>query len=337
MTHIRKAVFPVAGQGTRFLPATKSVPKEMLPLVDRPLIQYAVDEARAAGIEEFIFITSAGKSALENYFDTAAALENSLKKAGKLSALEALGPTRMPEGTLSFIRQKQPKGLGHAVWLARRLVGDEPFAVLLPDDIIRAKTPALAQMVEAHADCGGHMLATMDVPNEETASYGVLDIAGRDGPMAKVRGLVEKPSPHLAPSNSAVVGRYILEPSIFDRLEAIDPGAGGEIQLTDAISADLDHTDVTGFSFDGDRYDCGSVAGFVQATLTYALDREDLRECIRSFMATMGATPPIAASTPTPLSWSNFVIRNHRCENGAPTTQAGPSGQLVNSGQVHAR
>lgn len=332
MTHIRKAVFPVAGQGTRFLPATKSVPKEMLPLVDRPLIQYAVDEARAAGIEEFIFITSAGKSALENYFDTAAALENSLKKAGKLSALEALGPTRMLEGTLSFIRQKQPKGLGHAVWLARRLVGDEPFAVLLPDDVIRAKTPALAQMVAAHADCGGHMLATIDVPNEETASYGVLDIAEREGRKAKIRGLVEKPSPELAPSNSAIVGRYILEPSIFDRLEAIAPGAGGEIQLTDAISADLDDTDVTGYSFDGDRFDCGSVPGFIQATLTYALDREELRECIRSFMATLGTTLPIAASVPPPLSWSNFVIRSRGCDIGDPTNRSERNYQLANSG-----
>lgn len=316
MTHIRKAVFPVAGQGTRFLPATKSVPKEMLPLVDRPLIQYVVDEARAAGIEEFIFITSAGKSSLENYFDTAAALENSLKKAGKISALKALEPTRMPEGTLSFIRQKQPMGLGHAVWLARRLVGDEPFAVLLPDDIIRAQTPALAQMVRAHAGSGGHMLATMEVPHEDTASYGVLDIAKREGRMAKVRGLVEKPSPDLAPSNAAIVGRYILEPSIFDRLEEIEPGAGGEIQLTDAISADLADTDVTGFSFEGDRFDCGSVSGFVQATLTYALDRKDLRENIRAFMATLGTTLPIAACDPPPLSWSNFIIRSQGVEYG---------------------
>lgn len=330
MTHIRKAVFPVAGQGTRFLPATKSVPKEMLPLVDRPLIQYAVDEARAAGIEEFIFITSAGKSALENYFDTAAALENNLKKAGKLSALEALGPTRMPEGTLSFIRQKQPKGLGHAVWLARRLVGDEPFAVLLPDDIIRAKTPALAQMVRAHAKCGGHMLATMDVQDEDTASYGVLDIAEREGRVAKVRGLVEKPSPDLAPSNSAIVGRYILEPSIFDCLEAIEPGAGGEIQLTDAISADIQDTNVTGYAFDGDRFDCGSVSGFVQATMTYALDREELRESIRSFMATLGTTLPTAA--PAPLSWSNFTVRLRACEQANQTSLAQRNCRLANSG-----
>lgn len=327
MQHIRKAVFPVAGQGTRFLPATKSVPKEMLPLVDRPLIQYAVDEARAAGIEEFIFITSAGKSALENYFDTAAALEQGLKAAGKQSALEALGPSRMPEGTLSFIRQNEPKGLGHAVSLARRLIGDEPFAVLLPDDIIRAQTPALAQMVRAHAQCGGHMLATMDVAREDTASYGVLDIAERNGRMAKVRRLVEKPSPSQAPSNSAIVGRYILQPSVFDHLETLQPGAGGEIQLTDAICADLKATGVTGYCFEGDRFDCGSVAGFVQATLAHALDREELCDSIRAFMATLNAAPPIQSHGLTPLCWSNFQV-GHKADIGEPN-KIGRLAQMV--------
>lgn len=284
MTRIRKAVFPVAGLGTRFLPATKSVPKEMLPLVDRPLIQYAVDEARKAGIEEFIFVTAAGKGALEDYFDTAAALEQRLEQNGKKTALAALGQTRMPEGTLSFIRQDQPRGLGHAVKLAQRAVGDEPFAVLLPDDVIRAPRGALAQMVDAHAQTGGHMVATMDVPRAQTSSYGVLDVDHQDGQLATARGMVEKPRPDVAPSTLAVVGRYILQPSIFDRLAVQGPGAGGELQLTDAINADLPNAGVTGFRFAGERFDCGSIQGFVQATTVYALDRPELRSDYERFL-----------------------------------------------------
>jgi len=276
MSHIRKAVFPVAGLGTRFLPATKSVPKEMLPLLDRPLIQYAVDEARQAGIEEFIFVTAAGKGALEDYFDTAAALEQRLAKNGKADALAALEATRMPEGTLSFVRQDQPRGLGHAVRLAKRIVGDEPFAVLLPDDVIRAPRGALAQMVDAHAKLGGHMVATMDVPRAQTSSYGVLDVDHEKGKIAKARGMVEKPRPDVAPSTLAVVGRYILQPSIFDRLDIQGPGAGGEVQLTDAINADVETAGVAGFRFSGERFDCGSIQGFVQATTRFALDRADL-------------------------------------------------------------
>ena len=276
MTHIRKAVFPVAGLGTRFLPATKSIPKEMLPLVDRPLIQYAVDEAREAGIEEFIFVTAAGKGALEDYFDTAAALEQRLNKNGKKDALAALEQTRMPEGTLSFIRQDQPRGLGHAVKLARRAVCDEPFAVLLPDDVIRAPRGALSQMVEAHAQTGGHMVATMNVPRAKTSSYGVLDVENEYGKIATARGMVEKPCPDVAPSTLAVIGRYILQPSIFDRLAGQGPGAGGELQLTDAINADVKSAGVCGFRFAGERFDCGSVQGFVQATTQFALDRADL-------------------------------------------------------------
>ncbi|WP_341365900.1 UTP--glucose-1-phosphate uridylyltransferase [Yoonia sp. BS5-3] len=284
MTHIRKAVFPVAGMGTRFLPATKSIPKEMLPLVDRPLIQYAIDEARQAGIEEFLFVTAAGKGALEDYFDTAATLEERLKKSGKTKALDALAPTRMPEGALTFIRQSQPKGLGHAVKLAQRVIGDEPFAVLLPDDVIRAPQGALAQMVAAHAQTGGHMVATMNVPRADTGSYGVLDVETETGKFATARGLVEKPRPDIAPSTLAVVGRYILEPSIFDRLACQGPGAGGEIQLTDAINADVARAGVTGFRFDGQRFDCGSVQGFVQATTSFALDRPELRAEYESFL-----------------------------------------------------
>lgn len=283
MTHIRKAVFPVAGMGTRFLPATKSIPKEMLPLVDRPLIQYAVDEARAAGIEEFIFVTAAGKGALEDYFDTAAALEQRLLANGKTAATEALACTKMPEGALSFVRQNNPLGLGHAVRLARRLVGDEPFAVLLPDDVIRAPQGALSQMVAAHKHNRGHMVATMNVSREQVSSYGVLDIVSEQDAVAKARGLVEKPRPEQAPSTDAVIGRYILESSIFDKLQNLGPGAGGELQLTDAINADLPTAGVNGYRFAGERFDCGSVAGFVQATLAFALDRPDLCESVQSF------------------------------------------------------
>ena len=284
MTHIRKAVFPVAGMGTRFLPATKSIPKEMLPLVDRHLIQYAIDEAREAGIEEFIFVTAAGKGALEDYFDTAALLEQRLAAGNKTQALAALERTRMPEGAFAFLRQNNPLGLGHAVRLASRLVGDEPFAVLLPDDVIRAPRGVLSQMVSAHALQRGHMVATMNVPQAETSSYGILDVAGTKGRIARARGLVEKPHPEQAPSTNAIVGRYILEPSIFDRLADLRPGSGGELQLTDAISADLASTDVTGFRFEGERFDCGSIQGFVQATVAFAMDRPELEGDLGAFL-----------------------------------------------------
>lgn len=276
MSHIRKAVFPVAGLGTRFLPATKSIPKEMLPLVDRPLIQYAVDEARAAGIEEFIFVSAPGKTALEDYFCANFGLERSLADKGKTDLLDRLHMTRMAEGALTILRQDTPRGLGHAVRLARRHVGNAPFAVLLPDDVIRAGTPALAQMVEAHAETGGHMVATMQVPRAQVSSYGVLDCADENGRLLRARGLVEKPRPEAAPSTQAVIGRYILDPRIFDRLDVQGPGAGGEIQLTDAINADVETIGVTGFAFDGERFDCGSVQGYVQATLAFALDRPEL-------------------------------------------------------------
>ena len=284
MTHIRKAVFPVAGMGTRFLPATKTIPKEMLTLIDRPLIQYAVDEAREAGIEEFIFVSAAGKGALEDYFDTAAALEHRLRAAGKNDALAALGRTRMSEGSLTILRQAQPLGLGHAVRQAKHLIGNEPFAVLLPDDVIKGKRGALAQMVQAHRNIGGHMVATMDVPRVDTSKYGVLDIGHENGCISHARGLVEKPRADIAPSTKAVVGRYILDSAIFDRLNNLGPGAGGELQLTDAINADVASVGVTGYRFEGERFDCGSVQGFVQATVAFALDRADLRDDFATFM-----------------------------------------------------
>ena len=233
---ITKAVFPVAGLGTRFLPATKSIPKEIMTLVDRPLIQYAIDEARAAGIKEFIFVTSRGKSALEDYFDHAPELESELRKKGKTDLLEILKDTNMDSGAIAYVRQNRPMGLGHAVWCARRLIGNEPFAVLLPDDVIAAETPCLQQMVEAHAETGGCMVAAMEVAPSRISSYGVLDVGTDTGPIIRVRGMVEKPRPEEAPSNLAVIGRYILTPKVLTNLNRMKQGAGGEIQLTDAIA-----------------------------------------------------------------------------------------------------
>ncbi len=276
---VTKAIFPVAGLGTRFLPATKSVPKEIMTLVDRPLIQYAIDEARAAGIKEFIFVTSRGKSALEDYFDHAPDLESSLRKAGKTELLDILKKTSMESGAIAYIRQHKALGLGHAVWCARRLVGNEPFAVILPDDVIAAEKPCLQQMVEAYAETGGSMVATMEVAPEKTSSYGVLDISGENGPVVNVRGMVEKPPAGQAPSNLAVIGRYILSPKIMQNLNQIDKGAGGELQLTDAIAKELtEGRDVFGYRFQGQRFDCGSKAGYLQAMVSFALARDDLRD-----------------------------------------------------------
>ncbi len=285
---VTKAIFPVAGLGTRFLPATKSVPKEIMTLVDRPLIQYAIDEARAAGIKEFIFVTSRGKSALEDYFDMAPHLENELRKKDKTDLLEELKSTNMDSGAIAYIRQQRALGLGHAVWCARRLVGNEPFAVILPDDVIAAEKPCLQQMVEAHAETGGCMVAAMEVPTEKASSYGVIDIKEDLGTMVSVNGLVEKPPADEAPSNLAVIGRYILTPKVMQNLNKIKSGSGGEIQLTDAIDAELaEGRDVFGFRFRGQRFDCGSKAGFLQATVAFGLAREDLREEFDGYLREM--------------------------------------------------
>lgn len=276
---VTKAVFPVAGQGTRFLPATKSIPKEIMTLVDRPLIQYAIDEARAAGIKEFIFVTSRGKSALEDYFDHSPEMENTLKRQGKTELLDILRDTNMDSGAIAYVRQNRPMGLGHAVWCARRLIGNEPFAVLLPDDVIAADKPCLQQMIEAYAQTGGNMVAAMEVPPEKASSYGVLDIGDDMGSIVKAKGMVEKPKREDAPSNLAVIGRYILTPDVLTNLNRMKQGAGGEIQLTDAIAEEIKGNDnVYGFRFRGQRYDCGSKAGFLQATVAFALERPDLRE-----------------------------------------------------------
>lgn len=286
---VTKAVFPVAGMGTRFLPATKSIPKEIMTLVDRPLIQYAIDEARAAGIKEFIFVTSRGKSALEDYFDHSPELENTLKRAGKTELLKLLKETNMDSGAIAYVRQNRPMGLGHAVWCARRLVGDEPFAVLLPDDVIAAEKPCLAQMVEAYAETGGNMVATMEVAPKQISSYGVLDVQDDMGSVVRARGMVEKPKVEDAPSNLAVIGRYILSPQIMVNLNKIKQGAGGEIQLTDAIAAETASGDVYGYRFRGQRYDCGSKAGFLQATVAFGLSRPDLRDEFGAYLADMMA------------------------------------------------
>ena len=285
---VTKAIFPVAGMGTRFLPATKSVPKEIMTLVDRPLIQYAIDEARSAGIEDFIFVTSRGKSALEDYFDHAPDLEHALRKAGKTELLQTLLDTNMDSGAIAYIRQHKALGLGHAVHCARKLIGDEPFAVILPDDVIAAETPCLQQMVEAYQDTGGAMVATMEVAPARTSSYGVLDVASQDGNIVRVKGMVEKPAAGTAPSNLAVIGRYILTPRVMKNLSKVPRGAGSEIQLTDAIAYELtEGRDIFGYLFEGQRYDCGSKAGFLQATVAFALARDDLRDELSEFLAEM--------------------------------------------------
>jgi UTP--glucose-1-phosphate uridylyltransferase len=277
-THkVTKAVFPVAGLGTRFLPATKSIPKEIMTLVDRPLIQYAIDEARAAGIEEFIFVTSRGKGALEDYFDHAPELEATLRRSGKQHLLAIVEQTNMDSGAIAYVRQHRAMGLGHAVWCARRLIGDEPFAVMLPDDVIAAEKPCLQQMVEAYAEVGGNMVAAMEVPPAKASSYGVLDVGTTVGAIVSVKGMVEKPKAEDAPSNLAVIGRYILTPNVLNNLNRMKEGAGGEIQLTDAIAEEIGvSNNVYGYRFRGQRYDCGSKAGFLQATVAFGLARDDL-------------------------------------------------------------
>ena len=282
---VTKAIFPVAGLGTRFLPATKSVPKEIMTLVDRPLIQYAIDEARAAGIKEFIFVTSRGKGALEDYFDHAPQLEAELRKKGKDDLLDILKDTNMDSGAIAYIRQHKAMGLGHAVWCARRLIGNEPFAVILPDDVIAAEKPCLQQMVEAYDETGGSIVAAMEVPSSKASSYGVLDVKEDMGSIVSVKGMVEKPAPGTEPSNLAVIGRYILSPKVLNNLNQIKAGAGGEIQLTDAIAQEIAaERPVYGFRFRGQRFDCGSKAGFLQATVAFALSRPDLRDELRGYL-----------------------------------------------------
>ncbi len=293
---VTKAIFPVAGLGTRFLPATKSVPKEIMTLVDRPLIQYAIDEARAAGIEDFIFVTSRGKTALEDYFDLAPDLEAALEKSGKTELLNILRTTNMDSGAIAYIRQHKPLGLGHAVSCASKLIGNEPFAVILPDDVIAAEKPCLQQMVEAYEETGGAMVAAMEVAPDKTSSYGVLDVKDQNSEkVVSINGMVEKPARGTAPSNLAVIGRYILTPHVMQNFAHITKGAGGEVQLTDAIAAEISQgRDVFGYRFDGTRFDCGSKAGFLQATVAFALARDELRDDLLTYLGDLTAADKAA-------------------------------------------
>ena len=279
---VRKAVFPVAGLGTRLLPATKSIPKEMITVVDRPLIQYAVDEAREAGIEQMIFVTGRGKAALDDYFDIGFELEATMRERGK--SLGALEPSRARFGEIVSVRQQEPLGLGHAVWCARDIVGDEPFAVLLPDELMSGTPNCLAQLVEAYNQVGGNVVAALQVPESETHKYGVIDPGASEGNLTEIRGMVEKPAQGTAPSNLMLPGRYILQPEVMRALDAHERGTGGEIQLTDAMAKLIGTQPFHACRFEGERYDCGSAPGFVIANLAMALQREEVAPEVRDFI-----------------------------------------------------
>ncbi|MCP5374446.1 MAG: UTP--glucose-1-phosphate uridylyltransferase GalU [Hyphomicrobiales bacterium] len=285
---VRKAVFPVAGLGTRFLPATKAMPKEMLPIVDKPLIQYAVEEARDAGIDQFIFVTGRAKSAIDDHFDHCIELEQVLQERGKTEALKAVLDWMPDPGSISYTRQQQPLGLGHAVWCARHFVDDEPFAVLLADDLILARPGCLRQMVEAHAELGGNIVAVEDVPPEHTDRYGILDVETDDGRVAKAKGLVEKPKPAEAPSTLSIIGRYILDAQVMEHLSRHERGAGNEIQLTDAMAKTIGSVPFHGYRFEGQRFDCGNKLGFVEANVAFAMERTemtaDLRDILKNYL-----------------------------------------------------
>ena len=283
MKPIRKAVFPVAGLGTRSLPATKVIAKEMLTIVDKPLIQYAVEEALEAGIEQMIFVTGRGKGALDDHFDIAFELEATMRARGK--SLDVLDSSRMTPGAVVSVRQQEPLGLGHAVWCARHIVGDDPFAVLLPDDLMVGQPGCLAQMVAAYNKVGGNVICAQQVSPERTASYGIIDPGAQDGALTEVKGMVEKPKPEDAPSTLGIVGRYILQPEVMSILDAKEKGAGGEIQLTDAMAKMIGNQPFHGVTFDGARYDCGDKTGFVTANIALALGRPDVAPAIRAFLA----------------------------------------------------
>jgi len=284
---VRKAIFPVGGMGTRFLPATKAMPKEMLPIIDRPLIQYAVEEAAAAGIEEFIFVTGRGKHAIEDHFDESVELNHLLNEQGKDDILADIRGWMPKPGQVFYTRQMAPLGLGHAVWCARHLIGDEPFAVLLADDLVLSKTPCLKQMVDVYGETGGSVVAVVDVPREHTDRYGILDVNHDDGRLASVKGLVEKPAPADAPSTLSIIGRYILQPNVFRWLDRQEKGKGGEIQLTDAMASMLEDGPFHGVRFEGRRFDCGNKIGFVEATLALALSRPEMAPAVREIIANL--------------------------------------------------
>ena len=277
---VRKAVFPVAGLGTRFLPATKAIPKEMLPIVDSPLIQYAVDEAREAGIEQMIFVTGRGKSVIEDHFDIAFELEHTMTSRGK--DVSVLANTRLSPGNCVYVRQQEPLGLGHAIWCARDIIGDEPFAIFLPDEFMHGSPGCMKQMVDAYHQIGGNVISVLEVPRNAVSSYGVIAPGAANGAVTEVLGLVEKPKVEDAPSNLIVSGRYILQPEVMRILEGQEKGACGEIQLTDAMAQMIGQQPFHAVTFNGNRYDCGSKVGYIEANLALALQRPDMAEQIRA-------------------------------------------------------
>ena len=284
---VKKAVFPVAGLGTRFLPATKAMPKEMLPVVDKPLIQYAVEEALASGIEQLIFVTGGGKGSLENHFDRSYQLEDTLRQRKKIEVLKEIESLVPKSGTIIYTRQSEPLGLGHAIWCARDIVGDEPFAVLLADDLIQSETPVLHQMINEFDRLRASTVAVIEVPENEPSRYGILDADIPSDSTFRINGMIEKPSPEEAPSNLAVIGRYILTPRIFDLLGNQQKGAGGEIQLTDAMSQLLKEQPIFGYRFGGTRFDCGDKAGFQMANLAFALEHPEIKDTLRAYLKKM--------------------------------------------------
>jgi UTP--glucose-1-phosphate uridylyltransferase len=281
---LRKAVLPVAGLGTRFLPATKAIAKEMLPVVDKPLIQYAVEEARAAGIEEFCMVTGRGKTALIEHFDIAFELEATLRERDKTEALATLSETRIEPGSVVSVRQQTPLGLGHAVWCARAFIGDEPFAVLLPDDLVLSDKPCLQQLAEVYQETGGNVVAVTEVPPEQTNRYGILKTGSDDGRLVEVTGLVEKPAPKDAPSNLSVIGRYVLMPEVITHLARMERGAGNEIQLTDGMAKLIGNQPFHGLRYEGRRFDCGDKIGFLEAQIAFALKRPEMAGAVRAFL-----------------------------------------------------
>ena len=284
MKKLRKAVLPVAGLGTRFLPATKAVAKEMLPVVDKPLIQYAVEEARAAGIDQFCMVTGRGKTALVEHFDIAFELEATLRERGKQDALALLEGTQVEPGSMVTVRQQVPLGLGHAIWCARAFIGDDPFAILLPDDLVLADTPCLAQLADVYRQTGGNVVAVTEVPREQTNRYGILKIGRDDGRLVEVLGLVEKPEPEDAPSTLSVIGRYVLMPEVIAELARMDRGAGGEVQLTDGMARLIGRQPFHGLRYEGRRFDCGDKAGFLEAQIAFALKHPELAPAVRAFL-----------------------------------------------------
>ncbi len=284
MKPLRKAVLPVAGLGTRFLPATKATAKEMLPVVDKPLIQYAVEEARAAGIEQFCMVTGRGKTGLVEHFDIAFELEATLKERGKHEIMQMLRDMAVQPGSIATVRQQVPLGLGHAIWCARAFIGDDPFAILLPDDLVLSKTPCLKQLADAYRETGGNVVAVTEVPREQTNRYGILEIGKDDGHLVEVTGLVEKPAPADAPSNLSIIGRYVLMPEVLGYLNKMERGAGNEVQLTDAMAKMIGHVPFHGLRYEGERFDCGDKIGFLEAQIAFALQRPDLKDEVRRFL-----------------------------------------------------